>query len=266
MSQNPRQTKPTKRPKKTPRGQRRVHNIENSGQNIAVKSALKIKEFHPLTDNQALVFDAYDDGRHLFLHGYAGTGKSFLALYLSLQEILDGDSEYNKVIIIRSTVSSRDQGFLPGKPAEKAEMYELPYHQICNELFGRGDAYIVLKNKGLIQFESTSFLRGLTLSNAIVIFDEAQNASAGELNTAMTRIGHDSKMIFCGDIRQNDLVNSKSKEKSGVSDFMKVIKRLNLFTFIEFGIPDIVRSNLVRDYIIARAELEDANVINTLLG
>ncbi|MDR3503003.1 MAG: PhoH family protein [Legionella sp.] len=266
---NARQHNSTKH-KKTPRGQRRTQAFGETPEqqaynsnSIGFKNKLVIRDIEPLTDNQRVVFDSYDDGHNLFLHGYPGTGKSFLAFFLSLQEILDGDSPYDKVIVVRSTVPSRDQGFMPGKKAEKEAVYEDPYIQICDELFGRSDAYGLLKTKGVIEFTSTSFLRGVTFKHAIVIVDEVQNSVPGELHTVISRVGENCRIIFCGDIRQNDLLHAR--EKSGIADFMKVIKKMRIFDFMEFGIDDIVRSNLVKQYIITRCEMEDSGEIQSLL-
>ena len=222
---------------------------------------LKIKHFSPITNNQQLTFNHYYNGKNLFLHGTAGTGKSFISLYLALQECLESDI-YKKVYIVRSVVPSRDMGFLPGNQKEKIKVYEQPYYSICTELFGRGDSYDLLKQKNKIEFISTSFLRGITFSDCIVVCDELQNMTPGELNTIITRIGDNCKVIFSGDIRQTDL--NKGKEMSGIADFIKIIRRMNLFEFVEFKPEDICRSRLVKQYIMIRNELEDRNVIQPL--
>lgn len=245
--------------KQQKRPSRAARRSEEYGGNVGVKNNLKIREITPLTENQEKVFDFYDANKHLFLHGAPGTGKSFLSMYLALQEILDGGSPFERLIIVRSATPSKDIGFLPGNQKEKTKVYEQPYAEICAELFGRGDAYELLKSKGVIEFTTTSYLRGITFSNAIVIVDEIQNGTAAELGTVMTRVGENCKIIFCGDIRQNDLIGSKIK--SGLPDFMKIIKHMKEFAFTEFGIEDIVRSALVKSFIVARCELEDKAVI-----
>lgn len=246
-----------------PRGQSQNNIEEVFETEKKIKNVLKIHEIEPLTDNQRKVFDDYDDGKNLFLHGFPGTGKSFLSIYLALDEILEGGSVYDKLIIVRSTVPSRDQGFMPGKAEEKESYYESPYVEICHELFGRSDAYPLLKTRGVIQFTSTSFLRSVTFRNAIVVFDEMQNATAQELGTLITRIGENCKVIFCGDLRQSDLLNTR--EKTGLPSFMKIIKQMSLFNFIEFEVQDIVRSNLVKQFIIAKCDLEDKGVIQLFM-
>ena len=214
-----------------------------------------LSKISPLTSTQSEVFDAYKDNQNLMLHGVAGTGKTFLSLYLALNDVVQGVDQKKKVIIVRSVVPTRDMGFLPGNQKEKARAYESPYYSICNELFGRGDAYETLKSKGIIEFITTSFVRGITLDNCIVIVDEAQNMAAMELHSAMTRIGQNCKVIFCGDTRQDDLTSERKKEESGLSQFMRILKRMNSFDFIEFGEEDIVRSDLVKEYIITRNRL-----------
>lgn len=214
---------------------------------------LRLQNINPKTEAQQDVFDAFTEGYHLFLHGVAGTGKTFISLYLALKTILTS-KEYKKIVIIRSAVPSRDIGFLPGTAKEKMMMYEMPYQVICNDLFQRGDAYDILKTKGSIEFVSTSFLRGITLNNCIVIADEAQNYTFAEADTLISRIGNNCKIIFCGDIDQTDLLKSKN-DLTGLPKFMKIIENMEIFDFIDFQTEDIVRSSLVKDYIIEKKKL-----------
>jgi phosphate starvation-inducible protein PhoH len=217
---------------------------------VGFKANFKLRNFDPLTENQRRTFEAFDLGKNLLLHGIAGTGKTFLSLYLSISEILNGSQNYNRVIIVRSAVPTRDMGFLPGNTKEKSKVYEAPYMAICSELFGRGDAYEVLKNKEMIEFISTSYVRGITLSNCIVIVDEVQNMTYHEIDSIITRVGDNCRIIFSGDFRQSDL--SREQERSGLGEFMTIIKTMKAFEFIEFEIEDIVRSRMVKEYIIAK--------------
>jgi phosphate starvation-inducible PhoH-like protein len=210
------------------------------------------KRISPLTENQKRTFDAYDEGKHLVLHGVAGTGKSFVSLYLAYDDLLAKKTDYEKIVIIRSVVPSRDIGFLPGSIQEKIEVYEEPYKTITDNIFGRGDAYGVMKKKGQLEFLTTSFLRGTTLSNCIVIVDEFQNCNFGELDTIITRIGTNSKVIFCGDYRQSDL--DRMKEKEGMQQFLSILERMDDFAFVDFTAHDIVRSGLVKQYILAKID------------
>lgn len=210
----------------------------------------ELRHIKPLTPNQEKAFTSYKNGYHLMLHGFAGTGKTFCALYLALNEILTSNSIYDKIIIVRSVVPSRDMGFLPGSMKEKAAVYEEPYREICDNLFGRGDGYDILKMKGLVQFTTTSFLRGITFNKAIVILDESQNLSFQEADTVMTRMGDESRIIVCGDFRQTDLV--KPHDKEGITQLMAITNRINTFQHVEFQKEDIVRSGLVRSYIIQK--------------
>lgn len=229
-------------------------------QNQTRNNLFELRHIKPLTANQQATFDAYRQGYNLMLHGYAGTGKTFCALYLALNEILKTDSPYERIILIRSVVPSRDMGFLPGSIKDKIKVYEEPYKEICDDLFGRGDGYDILKMKKLIEFTTTSFLRGMTFRNAIVIVDETNNMLMSELDTVMTRMGDNSRIIFCGDYRQTDL--NKPYEKTGIRDFMNITRKIESFSHVEFGKEDIVRSSVVRDYIIARAELQDHGLIS----
>lgn len=210
---------------------------------------LKIKHFSPITNNQQLTFNHYYNGKNLFLHGTAGTGKSFISLYLALQECLESDI-YRKVYIVRSVVPSRDMGFLPGNQKEKIKVYEQPYYSICTELFGRGDSYDLLKQKNKIEFISTSFLRGTTFSDCIVVCDEIQNLNWQEIYTVLTRIGHNTKIVICGDTNQIDLI----KEQSGIDKLKRILDKTKNFELINFTINDIVRSRFVKDFIISCEE------------
>lgn len=212
-------------------------------------------DVRPMTDNQRVAFEFWDDGYNLMLHGIAGTGKTFLGLYFALKEVVKPNAQYKKVYIVRSTVSTRDQGFLPGSLKEKAKVFESPYVPICTKLFGRGDAYEILKGKGFVEFITTSYLRGETFDDCILLVDEVQNMGDGELHTVMTRVGENCRIIFCGDVKQDDLTSERKKELSGLRDFMKIIHRMKEFEFVDFQVEDIVRSKLVKSYIIERDRL-----------
>ena len=206
--------------------------------------------FQPITENQQKTYDAYKKDKHLLLHGIAGTGKTFLSLYLSLEEVLDPSTVYDDVFIVRSVVSTRDIGFLPGDEQEKVSIYEAPYRSICRELFGIKDSYDALKQQNNVKFMSTSFIRGITINNAVVIVDECQNLNFHELDSIITRIGKNSKIIFCGDYTQTDL--TRDNDKRGIVNFMKILKSIPEFETVEFGIDDIVRSDFLKSYIIAK--------------
>jgi phosphate starvation-inducible PhoH-like protein/PhoH-like ATPase len=211
-----------------------------------------INYIEAITDNQEVAFDSFYSGQNMLLHGVAGTGKTFISLYLALKDVLTQSEGKEKVTIVRSVVPTRDMGFLPGNAKEKAKIYESPYYAICTELFGRGDAYDVLKAKNMVEFISTSYVRGITLSNSIVIVDECQNLTFHELDSIITRLGDNCKLIFCGDFRQTDLW--REHEKQGLKDFMKVLSKMRSFDCIEFEEEDIVRSALVKEYILSKLE------------
>jgi phosphate starvation-inducible protein PhoH len=205
---------------------------------------LDLQQIEPLTQNQ---LKAFESEKNLVLHGVAGTGKTYISCYLAFDDMIKG--YFDKLVIIRSAVSTRDIGFLPGNESEKASVYEEPYKDICIELFQRGDAYSILKSKNLVHFMTTSFIRGVTLRNATIIVDECQNMSFHELDSIITRIGEGCRVIFCGDFRQADLA------KNGLKDFIRVLKAMNSFDLIDFEIKDIVRSEFVKEYIIAKTDL-----------
>lgn len=222
----------------------------------APQDGLVRKSFEPLTENQALAKDAWDDKKHLMLLGTAGSGKTYLAMSFALDSLSERDGGLRKIVILRSSVAVREAGFMPGNAKEKGKYFESPYYSIANQIFERGDAYDILKGKGKIEFSLTTHLRGITFDDSIVIVDEVQNMSFSELNTIITRIGVNSRIIFAGDTRQDDLTSERFKETSGLRDFAKIINRLREFETIQFTVDDIVRSDLVRNYIIAKEQLE----------
>ena len=220
-------------------------------------NSFKLKSIIPLTDTQKKIFNEFDQAKNLVLMGTAGTGKTFCSMYLALKSIIDNKNTNagpNKIIIIRSVVSSRDVGFLPGTLKEKLSVYEAPYKAIFSELLGRGDAWEIMKVNGVVDFVSTSYLRGTSINDSFIIMDEFQNCNLSELDTIMTRVGKNSRMIFCGDLEQTDLLKSKF-DVTGLPKFVSIIEQMKSFTIEEFGVEDIVRSGIVREYILAKRSL-----------
>lgn len=213
-----------------------------------------LQRFDPLTDNQSKAFHAYHKDKNLILSGSAGTGKTFIAMYLALREILEGKSNYKKLVIIRSIVPTRDIGFLPGDEEEKKEAYMLPYIEICQELFNDKLAFDKLQDNGQIEFLTTSFIRGTTLNNCVIILDEMQNCVFRELDTVITRVGNRARFVMCGDYYQSDF--DKKTDKEGVLNFLKIVDSMNSFKHVEFTWADIVRSDFVRDYIVTKETLK----------
>jgi len=216
-----------------------------------------LQKIEPLTDNQKLFFEAYDRGDYFVtLHGFAGTGKSLIALYKAFNEILSKGSFYKKIIIIRSAVAGRDVGHLPGTLDDKMDIFKYPYKELCAFLFNRSDAWDRLEEQKRVELVSTSYIRGVTFTDTIVIVDECQNLTWRELNTIITRVGHQSKIFFCGDVRQTDLYRNRN-DTSGIKKFLDVAALMTSHTKIEFTVDDIVRSSLVRDFLIASAAYDD---------
>jgi phosphate starvation-inducible PhoH-like protein len=211
-------------------------------------------DINPVTENQTRLFDAYNSDKHLFVYGCAGTGKTFCALYLALKDVLNEITPYQKIVIVRSLVSTREIGFLPGDHDDKSALYQIPYKNMVKYMFEMPTdsefemLYGNLKQQETITFWSTSFIRGTTLDNSIIIVDEAQNLNFHELDSIITRVGDNSRIVFCGDATQSDL--TKTNERNGILDFMKIIHRMPEFESIEFGVEDIVRSGLVKSYIV----------------
>lgn len=216
-----------------------------------LKNNLELADIQPLTDTQRQAYDAFDKGQNLVLHGYAGTGKTFIALHLMLEDLLVYDKTKEKVIVARSAVPTRSVGFLKGSLAQKLEAYEIPYKHHCQILFNRADAYDLLKREKRIEFLSTSYIRGMDIRNANIIVDEISNMTFHELDSIITRLGENCRIIFCGDIAQSDLKNN------GLYPFLKILHILKKFDILEFQIDDIVRSGLVKDYIIAREKIHN---------
>jgi phosphate starvation-inducible PhoH-like protein len=231
-------------------GKQKKQKLKQAQPQIVIPKYDTLRVIEPLTVSQKKVFAAYKKNNHLCLSGCAGTGKTFLALYLALEEILKGESKVEKIIIVRSIVPTRDIGFLPGDRAEKESTYLYPYIAICAELFQDPQAWNKLVAQKKIEFLTTSFVRGITLHNAVVIIDEMQNLTFHELDSIITRLGENCRLIMCGDYYQSDF--EKSKDKSGILEFMEIIDQMKYFYSIEFGWQDIVRSGLVRDYIMTK--------------
>jgi len=221
-------------------------------------SADYLVDIDPLTENQRRLFESYNAGKHLVAYGCAGTGKTFISLYNALQDVLDETTPYEKIYLVRSLVATREIGFLPGTHDDKADIYQIPYKNMVKYMFQMpSDAdfemlYGNLKSQETIKFWSTSFLRGTTLDNSIVIVDEFQNLNFHELDSIITRVGENTKICFCGDASQSDL--QKTNERNGIVDFMSILRKMPSFDIIEFGVDDIVRSGLVKEYIIAKTE------------
>jgi len=215
-------------------------------------------DIEPITDNQKKLFDSYADEKHLVAYGTAGTGKTFISLYNALADVLDDNTPYERIYLVRSLVSTREIGFLPGDHEDKADIYQIPYKNMVKYMFQMPtDAdfemlYGNLKAQETIKFWSTSFIRGTTLDNAIVIVDEFQNLNFHELDSIITRVGENSRIVFCGDASQTDLV--KTNDRNGIHDFLNILRKMPSFDIIEFGIDDIVRSGLVKEYIIAKLD------------
>ena len=213
----------------------------------------------PITPNQTTAFAHYNEGKNLFLYGAAGTGKTFITLYMALKQVLDPLTPYNKVVLVRSLVSTREIGFLPGDHEDKSALYQIPYKNMVKymfELASDNDFEMLwgnLKAQESVTFWSTSFIRGTTLDGSIVIVDESQNLNFHELDSIITRVGEDTKIMFCGDVAQTDLI--RTNEKNGILDFQKIITMMPEFALVEFGVDDIVRSGLVKSYITSKHTL-----------
>jgi predicted ribonuclease YlaK len=218
----------------------------------------QMKDIEPLTDNQETLFESYKLDKNIVAYGCAGTGKTFITLYNALLDVLDEKTPYDKIYIVRSLVATREIGFLPGDHEDKSSLYQIPYKNMVKYMFGMPDdasfemLYGNLKTQGTISFWSTSFIRGTTLDKAIIIVDEFQNLNFHELDSIITRVGVDSKIMFCGDATQSDLI--KTNEKNGIIDFMRILRNMPSIDIIEFGVDDIVRSGFVKEYIIAKME------------
>ena len=218
-----------------------------------------LTKISPVTDSQKEVFDTWKADKNQFLFGCAGTGKTFISLYLALQQVLNNETPYDKVIVVRSLIPTREIGFLPGDEDDKAALYQVPYSNMMQFMFEQPNEqafsmlYERLKQQGSFYFLSTSFLRGLTFDNSIIIVDECQNLNFHELDTIVTRVGQDSKIFFCGDFGQSDL--TKLNERNGLMDFLQILQEMDEFNCTEFNIGDIVRSGFVRNYLIQKTKL-----------
>ena len=218
-----------------------------------------LRDIEPLTENQQKLFDSYANSKNIIAYGAAGTGKTFITLFNALNDVLDTSTPYEKIYIVRSLVSTREIGFLPGDHEDKSFLYQIPYKNMVKYMFELPSAadfemlYGNLKAQETISFWSTSFIRGTTFDRAIILVDEFQNLNFHELDSIMTRVGENTKIMFCGDATQSDLI--KQNERNGIIDFMRVLRLMASVDIIEFGVEDIVRSGLVKEFILAKMEL-----------
>ena len=218
-----------------------------------------LRDIEPLTENQQKLFESYGNGKNIIAYGAAGTGKTFITLFNALNDVLDTSTPYEKIYIVRSLVSTREIGFLPGDHEDKSFLYQIPYKNMVKYMFELPSAadfemlYGNLKAQETISFWSTSFIRGTTFDRAIILVDEFQNLNFHELDSIMTRVGENTKIMFCGDATQSDLI--KQNERNGIIDFMRVLRLMSSVDIIEFGVEDIVRSGLVKEFILAKMEL-----------
>lgn len=232
--------------------------------NVTLNSKFSMRHIKPITQTQEDMFYEYQSGKNIAAIGTAGTGKTMCALYLALQDVLSNDG-YEQVVIVRSAVQTREQGFMPGSQAQKEAVYSIPYADITCDLFGRGDAWDILKQKRQVKFMTSSFVRGLTFDNSIIVVDECQSMTYHELDSIITRVGESSKIIFCGDTRQDDLAGSRNRnDVSGLASFINVLKGIPSFELINFGVEDIVRSGLVKEYIIAKEKFESKGNVRSI--
>lgn len=223
-----------------------------SNTNYIVNNRFNMRRIDPLTASQEEFFDDYARGYNIAAIGTAGTGKTMCAMYLGLRDILS-KPDYEKIIIVRSAVQTREQGFMPGSKQQKEAVFTTPYADICVDLFQRGDAWDILKQKNMVEFTTSSFVRGLTFDNSVIIVDECQSMTLHELDSIITRVGECSKIIFCGDTKQDDLATNRHKmDVSGLPEFVPILEKISSFRVINFGINDIVRSGLVKEYILAK--------------
>ena len=230
-----------------------------SKRRMAINADMMTK-IEPLTPNQEKLFKAWDEGKHLFIYGAAGTGKTFCALYKALADTISDLPKYEGIYLVRSLVATREIGFLPGDAEDKASLYQIPYKHMVKYMFEASSdsefdmLYGGLKAQETVKFWSTSFLRGVTLDNSVIIIDEMQNLNFHELDSIITRVGEGSRIVFAGDAMQSDL--TRANEKNGIHDFMRILEAMpDSFEMIEFTTDDIVRSGLVREYLVAKDQL-----------
>ena len=215
-------------------------------------------DIQPITENQKRLCESYSAGKNIIAYGAAGTGKTFITLYNAIKEVLNAETPYKKVYIVRSLTATRETGIVSSNHEEQSWLYQVPYQSMVKYMFQMSsdlefnNLYRNLKDQGIINFLSTSYIRGTTLDDAIVIVDEFENLNFHELDSIITRVGQNSKIHFCGDATQSDL--EQTIERNGIVDFIKVTRGMPSVDIIEFGIDDIVRSGIVKEYLIAKLE------------
>lgn len=234
-------------------------NARSEGPQLRKTFHLKdLEQIQPKNKNQELAFQLWqrDQVDCLALTQQAGVGKTLLAMYFALESVLDESTPFEKVVVIRSAVQGRDIGFLPGSEEEKNAQYEEPYSQACDFLFPWKNSYLSLKKAGKLEFRNTSFLRSINLEKSVVVLDESQNCTFGELMTGITRVANRSKFILCGDYNQNDLYR-KNNDVSGLLKFLEVYRNMRDVNCgeVRFELEDIVRSGIAKAALVSAHEL-----------
>ena len=214
---------------------------ENKRQALSQIKRIDWKSLEFRTPNQKTFYHTISRNDVTFAVGPAGCGKTFLATHYALKNLAKG--KYDKMVITKPLVEvdGERMGYLPGDIDEKTMPYMMSLYYNMEQIIGK-QRLEVLKKAGAIQVIPLAYMRGLTLTDSIVVLDEAQNATPAQLKTFLTRIGQGSKYIVCGDLMQSDI-----RKANGLDDSIKRFTGVKRVGFSQFDLSDVVRHPIVAE-------------------
>ena len=215
----------------------------NSKRDIISQVVKKRPKGKFLTENQKIYSETLLNNQITICSGPAGVGKSYVAMKTAVDLLLDDGNGYDKIIIVRPAVEAEEKlGALPGNLEEKLDPYIFPSYYLLNKIIGKEDRE-KLKDAEVIEVFALAYMRGMTIDNSILVFEEAQNATPKQMKLLLTRIGTNTKFFISGDIEQTD--RYKDKKHSGLYDALIRFNGINGIGIFEFGDKDGVRNPII---------------------
>lgn len=196
-----------------------------------------------LSESQKHYYDILTNNQITICSGPAGVGKSYIAMKCAVDLLVDPETPYEKIIIVRPAVEAEEKlGSLPGNVEEKLDPYIFPSYYLLNKIVGK-EVRERLKDIEAIEIFALAYMRGMNIDNSILIFEEAQNSTPSQMKLLLTRIGFNSKFFISGDLEQFD--RHKDKTHTGLWDALQKFQGMNDIGTFEFGAQDIVRNPLI---------------------
>lgn len=229
--------------RRKPQSQEDLQVTPNSKKDLIHQVIKKKNKGKFLTENQKIYSETLLNNQITICSGPAGVGKSYIAMKTAVDLLLDDGNGYDKIIIVRPAVEAEEKlGALPGNVEEKLDPYIFPSYYLLNKIIGK-ESREKLKEAEVIEVFALAYMRGMTIDNSILIFEEAQNATPKQMKLLLTRIGTNSKFFISGDIEQTD--RYKDKKHSGLYDAITRFHGVNGIGIFEFGDKDGVRNPII---------------------